>query len=451
MGRTVLIIGGGPAGLTAALRLCAGGQAVTLIEQHGHLGGRLLPRSAAGHFDAIPPVFMGHHTATLALLQELGTAEAAALSGGLRIEFLLPGGRPITLMQPRLPAPFHAILGLMLFGGLPLADRWRLLDVIERSWEGDPALPQNLDQRTAEDWLAERNQSERARAEVWTPLTRFLIGDDLSTISAAALVGALTRCFLTARRHMSLAVSSDTLHSVLIAPLTTTLVRAGATIRLNTAAVSIQIEGTRVTGVRLRNGTTLTADHYIMTLPHAQLATILPERVLTHYAYCQQLTVLTDSPALTVHLRINKALQAPRVVLFARRTFHWLVSRPGQPRSGTMISLVATGIPELLKRTDQELLSLALDELAYAYPGPDVIKVLDWRVVREPRAFLTMSPGARVHRPLPQSPFDNLSIGGDWTDTGLPANLESAIVSGTRCAEMILAKKEEVQTTRTMG
>jgi hydroxysqualene dehydroxylase len=53
-----------------------------------------------------------------------------------------------------------------------------------------------------------------------------------------------------------------------------------------------------------------------------------------------------------------------------------------------------------------------------------------------------MSPGMRVHRPLPQSPFRNLLIGGDWTDTGLPATLESAIVSGTRCAEMILAKKE---------
>jgi len=88
------------------------------------------------------------------------------------------------------------------------------------------------------------------------------------------------------------------------------------------------------------------------------------------------------------------------------------------------------------------LIALALDKLAYAYPGSEAIKLLDSQVVREPRAFLTMSPGMRVHRPLPQSPFQNLLIGGDWTDTGLPATLESAIVSGTNCAEMILAKKE---------
>ena len=439
---TALIVGGGPAGLAAALRLSARGHAVTLIERNGHLGGRLLPGNATGQFDTIPPVLMGHHRATLALLKELGAADAAALSSGLRIEFQLPGGRLACLMQPWLPAPLHTILSLLLFGGLPFADRWRLLDVIERSWEGDPALPQNLDQRTAEDWLAERKQSERARAEVWTPLSRFLIGDDITTISAAALVSSLSRCFLAARRHASLAIPADTLHSLLLAPLATRLAHAGVEIRLNTAAAMIHVEGERMTGLRLQNGATLTADRYILALPHTQLTAILPERVLTHYAYFQQLTQLSDSPALTIHLRIDRALQAPRVVLLARRIFHWLVSRPGQRRSGTVISVVATGQPELLKRTDQELLSLALDELAYAYPGPDTIKILDWRVVREPRAFLTMSPGTRVHRPLPQSPFGNLLIGGDWTDTGLPATLESALVSGTRCAEMILAKKE---------
>ncbi|MBI5777018.1 MAG: FAD-dependent oxidoreductase, partial [Nitrospirae bacterium] len=177
--RTVLIIGGGPAGLTAAWRLAAQGYAVTLIERSERLGGRLLCSGAdANQFHAIPPVFMGHQAATLALLKELGTADPTVPSRGLRLEFLLPGGRLACLMQPWLPAPFHTIIGLLLFGGLPLTDRWQLLDVIERSWEGDPALPQNLDQRTAEEWLAERKQSERARADVWTPLARFLIGDD---------------------------------------------------------------------------------------------------------------------------------------------------------------------------------------------------------------------------------------------------------------------------------
>jgi len=441
MSPTALILGGGPAGLAAALRLSTHGHAVTLVERNDHLGGRLLPGAVADPGDTIPPVFMGHHQATLALLKELGTADAAKPSGSLRLEFQFPGGRLACLMQPWLPAPFHTILGMMLFGGLPVADRWRLLDVVERSWEGDPALPQNLDQRTAEDWLAERKQSERARADVWTPLARFLTGDDLVTISAAALIGALARGFLSVRRHGSLSVPTETLQNLLLAPLAAKLAQKGATIRLNTAAALLQIERERVTGVRLRDGATLTADRYVVALPHKQVTAIVPEGVLTHYAYFQQLTRLEDSPALTVHLLVDPALQAPRVVLFARRTFHWLVSRPSLRPSGTLVSLIATGKPELFERADEDLIRLALEEAAYAYPGSKAITVLGRRVVRAPRAFLTMSPGTRVHRPLPQGPFDNLLLAGDWTDTGLPATLESAIVSGNRCAEMILGKK----------
>jgi squalene-associated FAD-dependent desaturase len=444
MARTVLVIGGGAAGLAAAARLSSAKKyAVTLLEQRDRVGGRLLAGgSDADRVDALPPVLMGHHRATLALLNELGTADRASLSNDLRFEFLLPGGHLVSLMQPWLPAPFQTIAGLLLFEGLPLADRWRLLDVIERSWEGDPALPPNLDQRSAEDWLAERGQSERARADVWAPLARFLIGDNPATVSAAALVSTFTRCFLTARRHARLAVPEEGLHTLLLQPLADRLTRAGGTIRYRAAAVLIQVEGERVTGVRLRDGTSLTADHYILALPHKQVTALLPERVLTHFAYFQQLTQLSDSPALAVHLRIDQALQAPRVVLFARRTFHWLTGRPSPDRSGTIVSVVATGKPELAVRTDQELTELALRELVYAYPGTDTGKLLDCRVVREPRAFLTLSPGTRVLRPLPRSPLPNLYIGGDWTDTGLPATLESAIVSGNNCADLIAAQHD---------
>jgi squalene-associated FAD-dependent desaturase len=432
-----LIVGGGPAGLAAALRLSTRGATVTLIEQHRQLGGRLVTRQV----EAVPPVLMGHHTATLALLDELRVAGRTPLRPELRFEFLLPGGRIVPLMQPWLPAPLHMLAGLLLFGGLPIKDRWRLMDMIERSWEGDPALPQNLDQRTAEDWLTERGQSERARADVWTPLARFLLGDDLATVSAGAFVAACTRCFLASRRNARLAVPTDSLQNLLLKPLADALAKAGATVRTNTNAVLLQVEGERISGVRLSDGSTLMADAYLLALPHRHLTAILPERILTHYAYFQQLTQLSDSPVLTVHLWVDQALQAPRVVLPARRIFHWLVSRPWQDRGRTVVSVAITGSTTLFGRTDQELVDLAMGELAYAYPGSDELKVLGSRVVRESQAFLTMKPGARIHRPLPQGPFRNLYIGGDWTDTGLPANLESAITSGNRCADLILAEK----------
>lgn len=441
MPRTVLIVGGGLAGLVAALRLSAHRYAVTLIEQDRRLGGRLVAGASDGSWDAIPSVIMGHHVAMLGLLKELGTGDRAAFSNSLRLEFQLPGGHLSYLTHPWLPAPFHTLASILLFGGLSWSDRWRLLDVIERSWEGDPPLPQDLDERTAEEWLAGRNQSDRARAEVWTPLARFLLGDDLATVSAASFVSALMRCFFGARRHGRLAVPSEPLRTLLIEPLAVRLAYQGVTVRVNTAAVLLELARERISGVRLEDGATLAADWYILALPHHRLTAILPERALTHYAYFQQLTHLSDSPALTVHLHIDRAIQAPRIVLFARRTFHWLVARPAEPRGGTLVSLVVTGQAELFNRTDEELVSLALEELAYAYPGTTGLKLLASQVIRDRHAFLTMSPGTGIHRPLARSPIPNLLLAGDWTDTGLPATLESAVISGARCADLILAAR----------
>src|SRR5207244_13275332 len=188
--------GGGAAGLTTALRRSARGYAVTLLEQGGELGGRLI-RSAA---DAIPPVFLGCHRASLSLLRTLGTARHVRFSKGINLEFLLRGDRTDRLHRPWVPAPFHALLSLATFRGLPFQDRWRALMLLERTWEGDPALPPDLESRTADEWLADRGQSEAARALVWTPLARFLPGAALTVSSPPSLTTTPPRAVSSAGR-----------------------------------------------------------------------------------------------------------------------------------------------------------------------------------------------------------------------------------------------------------
>ena len=442
MKRTLLIIGGGPAGITAALRLSARGYAVTLLEQRRELGGRLIsPHEPVESTDAIPLVVLGCHKATLSLLETLGTARQVRFSNRLRFEFLLPGGRLVPLRRPWLPGPFHAMLGLATFPGLPFRDRWRVLTFLERTWEGDPELPPDLESRTANDWLTELGQSKEARSHLWSPLARFLLGDDLTVVSAAALTRILTRCFLSARKHAGLAIPTGGIRSLLLTPASERLAQSGATIRLETFASQIRFDAHRVTGIQLPSGSTLVADWYVAALPHRRLCSLLPESALTNYSYFEQLTRLTDSPAVTVHLWMERALLATRLVLLAGRMYHWMVGRAcGESgRQGTLVSLVATGLSGLHDRPDQDLLKSALDEIRDCFPTAAGAKVLDSRIVREPQAFLSLRPGTASLRPLSQSPFPNLFLAGDWTDTGLPATLESAILSGDRCAEAIAA------------
>jgi len=433
----MLIIGGGAAGLTAALRLSGRGYEVTLLEQAGELGGRLIKAGT----DAIPPVFLGCDQASLSLLKTLGTAGRVRFSGGVNLEFRLRRDRTDRLRRPWAPAPFHALLSLAAFRGLPLQDRWRALTLLERTWEKDPALPPDLESRTADDWLAERGQSQAARSLVWSPLARFLLGEDLIVVSAAMLITMLGRCFLSARRNSGIAIPAQGMRHLLLEPARAQLLRAGATIRLSTGVSRIRFDAQRVSGVDLQTGGTLAADAYVAALPHGGLTRLLSDKALAHYSYFQQMTGLTDAPALTVHLWLDRPLPAARLLLQADKTFHWMVGRPEDGPS--LVSLVATGTMSVLERPDRDLLDVALHEVRAAFPALSTARPLEHRILREPQAFLSMRPGTAASRPLHRSPFSNLFLAGDWTDTGLPATLESAVLSGDLCAEAVHAKMEE--------
>ncbi|MFQ5792831.1 MAG: FAD-dependent oxidoreductase, partial [Acidobacteriota bacterium] len=147
MPRTVLVIGGGAAGLAAAVRL-AKRYTVTLLEARSDLGGRLI----VGHeqngpgvsskvgtnspgglgSDSLPTVILGHHRETQTLVESLGTAHLIQFPNRLVFGFLLPGGRTVTLHRPWLPGPLRTLVSTILFRALPFPDRWRALNVMEQ-------------------------------------------------------------------------------------------------------------------------------------------------------------------------------------------------------------------------------------------------------------------------------------------------------------------------------
>jgi phytoene dehydrogenase-like protein len=212
----------------------------------------------------------------------------------------------------------------------------------------------------------------------------------------------------------------------------------GAMFHLGRKATYLMIDGQRLTGVRLEDGTVLSADRYIATLPHAALRALLSERLLTHYGYFQQLTHLVDSPKLTVQLTIGKPTSMPRLLLLTDRTFHHLVihRHHKDATSTTGVMLVATGVAVVHQLTDDQALEESRKDLACVSPELAQAPILAHRIIRDQAACLSLRPGTRQWRPLPSGPIRNLFIGGAWTDTGWPSNLESAVVSGIRCAEL---------------
>ncbi len=430
MKNTVLVIGGGPAGIAAAVRLCAKGYGVTLLEQSDRLGGRL---------HGVPSVLFGWHKASLALLDSLGTADLVTRSDSINIEFA--GVHRARLGRPLLPGPLHGVLGLALFGGLSTRDRVRALTQIERAWEGVPPLPIDLDSRTADRWLAEGGQSETARNRIWAPLARFFLGGDLSEVSASMLLRMFRDCFLSSRRNSALAIPSAPVDALLVNPALTQLKRADASVRLGNPVSQIICDAEKVTGVGVESGETLTADWYVAAIPHHKLRAVLSDRTLTRFSYFEQLTRLTDSPAVTIHFKSAQAPWPPRLVLLSGLTFHWLVTHGAVKTEPSLppMSLVSVGNKDLLAYDDQHLLQLARSDLNRAVPDCSHITDGEALIVRDSHACLSLCPGSSTLRPLEQGPMANLLLAGEWTDTGLPSCLESAVRSGERCAATIVA------------
>jgi len=432
--QSVVILGAGPAGLTAAYRLTHLGYRVTIIDRRPLLGG---VRTSEELSDTPEPfTILGCHRAAQALLHSLHPGSQQPAEAEVPLEFRLHDGSLVHYPHTSFPAPLHAWMNLLKFTGIPWKERWRLASWVEQLWEGDDRLPEDLEQRTADDWLASIGQSAQTRRIVWNPLARWLTGNDFSTMSADAFVTSMRPLFLRSRSDSRISVVQDSLQTCFVQPITETLTQAGATILRNTEAAQLRYERDHISGVLLQDGSLLQADWYVAALPPHQLTPLLPERWLTRYAYFQQLVELLSIDSTILHVQAEQHCATPRLILLNDTSFHSVLATAATP-DRTGFSLITTDSQFAQDQPDSNL-DIALSDLlrSLGLLRPES-RIASTRRRTIPGAILSLRPGTKLHRPIQRSPIANLLLAGSWTDTGWPPNLESAIVSGNRCAEAI--------------
>lgn len=428
--RSVIVIGAGPAGLTAAYRLTLQGHRVTVVNQSPALGEHL-------RREGDPPLaILGCHHATWSLLCSLGVTPLPTTFHDASLEFLLPNGRLARYPTNRLPAPFHQLITIGRFAALTWGERWRLLSWLEQLWEGSLQLAADLEHRTAQDWLESLGHRQSTIQTVWHPLAQWLTGNDLRSLSADAFVTAAKPIFLSRGADDRICVPRQPWHRMFVQPVADRLQQAGATLLLGTRATQFHFEHERITGVRVQDGRILQADWYIPAVAHHQLTPLLPERWLTRYAYFQQIAELTTTPNTVIQVRTAQTVHAPRHILMGTGPFLWMVCKPSE--ADKSLVAVLTMPPDRSTIDTQEQVSALLRSLALLQPDSQLTSFRQHEVAH---AVLGLQPGTKARRPIQLSPIPNLLLAGAWTDTGWPAILESAIISGERCAEIINGRK----------
>jgi hypothetical protein len=144
------------------------------------------------------------------------------------------------------------------------------------------------------------------------------------------------------------------------------------------------------------------------------------------------------SPIVTVNLWFDRPVSPGAFVGLPGRAMQWVFDkRVLFGGSGSHLSLVSSGARALVGRENAELTALALEELRAALPAARESTPTRAVVVREKRATFSVAPG-QPPRPPTRTGVPGLLLAGDWIDTGLPATIEGAVVSGHAAAAAAL-------------
>ncbi len=454
-------MGAGLTGLTTAFRLASHGFHVSIVDQ-GQDQPLLAPvsplpphtrseknLSSPGSTEKQtqfshdgPFVIHGFQDATWALLRELQTISLLTSTPPVTLEFMTDAAQqPVHFNPAWTPAPFHTLIGLLRFQGMPFSERWTLIKKLEQYWEGDLELPQDLESQSAKAWLTTLGQSEQTIQNIWDVLCQFILGSDTHHCSAQYFKTLLVQYFLSTRQHNRTVIPSLDEETLLIAPLRKSLAAQHVHIHQHSTISYFHYDASGLSGVTLNDGTQLTANYYISALPRHRLIACLSDRILTKYAYFSNLTQLHEHSSLMVQLEIPEFFTKPRLLL-SPNTYNWISVQPlhqtSNPSSrSTRISCVKMSNQPLADSTDHDILS----ELSRLLPSPinqHLHPSKSIRITRTMRTILTCHPDTSVFRPIQKSPLANLFLAGPWTDTGSPASRESSILSANLCTQALL-------------
>ena len=438
----VVIVGGGLAGLAAAVSLSGRDVQVTLIESRPRLGGR------AGSFtdpltgalvDNCQHVSMSCCTNLADFCKRVGTLDLFKTVDSIR--FLSPSGKISTLAAGRLPAPLHLSGSFLRANYLTIGERLRVAYGLAR-------LILDTTQASAEpfaDWLLRHRQTIRTINLYWGTVLISALNERLERMDFTQARKVFVDGFLRNREGYRIELPTVPLGELYGLRLERWLKDAGVEVRLTTGAKSVELDSEgAVQGVTLRNGDSIAADFVVLATPFDRITGLLGENVVSKIPDLTHLQTIESSPITGIHLWYDREVCPFDHVVTVGRTIQWVFNHSkfqenADPKpKGDYLQVVVSASYDLLHLDKNEILQVVTSELAEIWPKVREAKLERWWVVTEHGATFAVRPGIDAIRPPQRTPIDGLFLAGDWTDTGWPATMEGAVRSGYKAAEGVL-------------
>ncbi|MEV4539133.1 hydroxysqualene dehydroxylase HpnE [Asanoa sp. NPDC049518] len=432
MSTDVAVVGGGLAGITAALRLADAGRRVTLVETKPWLGG-LTHSFRRGELDVDngQHVFLRCCTAYRALLDRLGVTGQTHLQDRLDIAVHQPGVGTARLRRNNLPAPLHlggALLGYRLLSPVQRLRFTKAALAMKALDRGDPAL----DERSFGDWLREQGQDAQTIRAMWdlVGLATLNVRADDASLALAAMVFQVG--LLTDNDAADIGWATVPLRELHGAAGAQALAAAGATVLTSTKVDAIE-RGEDCFTLRLRDAEALVAAQVVLAVPPPVAHRLVPDLGLDPDG-------LGTSPIVNVHLVLDRPVSTEPFVAGVGTPIQWVFDRTASSglRTGQYLAVSLSAADDLVDTPVAELRELLFPDLEALFPALSEAKVVDFFVTRERNATFRAAPGSQRLRPSAVTTVPGLFLAGAWTDTGWPATMEGAARSGDTAADAAL-------------
>ncbi len=452
--RRVAVIGGGLAGITAAIALCDAGVDVTMLESRPWLGG------AASSFargpltiDTGQHVFLRCCAEYRSLLARLGVAGSVAIQDRFDVTVLAAAGQA-RLRRTGLPSPLHMTRALAGYRLLSVPERARVARAAIAFRFANPDRP-GLDGQRLGDWLAARGQDERARRRLWDLFIVSALnigGDDASAALAATVIKT---ALLGARDAADIGMATvplSHLHGTAPAGLLASL---GARVLLGARVASVEgmpgggyrvvltpgraaaQAGTAAAGAQ--DGEPIVADGIVLAVPPDQAARLGSAAGI---AQADAWTGLGYSPIVNVHVVYDRQVMTLPFAAAVDSPVQWVFDKTRQAglQTGQYLAVSLSAADEYVDVPAADLRARFLPALEQLFPAARDARITDCFVTRERRATFRQAPGCGVLRPGTATSVQGVVLAGSWTDTGWPDTMEGAVRSGHNAAQELIGQ-----------
>jgi zeta-carotene desaturase len=439
----VIVIGAGFAGLSAAAALAERSVRVLVLEARPTLGGRataFTDPATGERVDNGQHVMFGCYHETFQFLRRIGTDSHVLVQRQLTVDTIDRAGRRSRLKCPVLPSPLHLLAGVLTWDALGWRDRLAALRIRSalRPRRAGPVKrtrrEEQLETLTVREWLQAHGQTPRLIELLWEPLAVAALNQPIDIAAATTFVAVLAQLFGRDPRSASLALPLKPLDELYALPARSYIEQRGGAVETGAVArVDISGDNPRV----MVGGRRLDARAIICAVPWYALAEVFPERPAALSTVLDAAAHTDASPIVTVNLWFDRVVTDQMFIGLPGRTMQWVFDkRTVFGEQASHLSLVSSGAANVVGRSNHELIDLADDEVRDALPAARFAVMTRGVVVREKRATFSVAPG-QPPRPSVMTSVPGLFLAGDWIDTGLPATIEGAVVSGHRAAAAV--------------